>query len=76
ALAVSDHRERGLVSDGAAFETWCGQIAREIAGGPIPKTARIVLSGDAPPVLKLAIEALLSGLNAKNEGESALLDIP
>ncbi|MFP4307974.1 MAG: adenosylcobinamide amidohydrolase, partial [Desulfococcaceae bacterium] len=61
ALAVSDHRERGLVSDGAAFETWCGQIAREIAGGPIPKTARIVLSGDAPPVLKLAIEALLSG---------------
>jgi len=76
ALAVSDHRERGLVSDGAAFDAWCGQIAREIAGGPIPETARIVLSGDAPPVLKRALEALLSGLSAQNERESALLDIP
>lgn len=66
ALAIADHRERNLIADDGAFRLWCEEMAEEIAGGPIPETRRVVLSRPMPGILKMAVEALLSGLAVRN----------
>lgn len=62
ALALSDSHERGLVRDTATFSTLCLIIAGELAGKRVPALEPVVADGDAPPVIREALNALATGL--------------
>lgn len=66
ALGLSDAWERGQVLDLSAFEAWCNLISQELAGKPLKQEEKKTLSGKLPQPLKLACEAFISGLAAKN----------
>ncbi|RJX29232.1 MAG: adenosylcobinamide amidohydrolase [Desulfarculus sp.] len=62
ALSLSDAAQRGQVAELSAFQAWCEQAARELAGRN-PLAPPLTLGGEAlPPPLALALEALLRGL--------------
>ena len=70
AFALSDARERGLVSDLGPFEFMCGSMAEEIAGKPVVETVRCDGLNGLPRVLDLAFTALISGTAAQiTQGE-------
>ncbi|WP_300669929.1 helical backbone metal receptor [Desulfoluna sp.] len=64
AMALSDACERGLVTDLSAYKRWCSELAREIAGGPVPEV-NFISDTTIPTPLALAINALLTGLEYK-----------
>lgn len=70
ALGLSDAWERGQVLDLSAFEAWCNLISQELAGKPLTPEEKRTLRGDAPKPLKMACEAFISGLAAKNPAQS------
>ena len=70
ALGLSDAWERGQVLDLTAFEAWCTLISQELAGKPLTQEEKKTLSGNLPRPLKLACEAFLNGLAAKNPAQS------
>ncbi|MEJ2038040.1 MAG: helical backbone metal receptor [Desulfosarcinaceae bacterium] len=65
AFALSDAHERGLVEDLSSFAAWCGRIRREVAGETAGEESRYELEPDLPPVLKMALEALVNGVGDK-----------
>ncbi len=67
ALAVSDAEARGLTSGPEAFRDWCLLISGRIAGSPVKACEDIVRSQEIQPALRLALNALLTGL-ARREG--------
>ncbi len=62
ALAISDAYERGGIRDLTGFDSWCSEIAKEIAQKPV----KMVISenGAVPIVLRKAMGAFVSGLQA------------
>jgi iron complex transport system substrate-binding protein len=70
ALGLNDAWERGQVLDLSAFETWCSIISQELAGKTLTQEEKKTLSGNLPRPLKLACEAFLNGLAAKNPAQS------
>lgn len=71
ALALSDARERTLVTDLGAYRDWCGSVADGIAGGKRGEWRDYVPEEAAPPVLRMALDALLNGLAARGAREAA-----
>lgn len=64
-LALSDAYDRRLVSDLAGHDQWCRRIAEEIAGGKVTDRHEMITAEDMPVVLRMSLNALLNGLNAK-----------
>ncbi|MFW5854666.1 MAG: adenosylcobinamide amidohydrolase, partial [Thermodesulfobacteriota bacterium] len=62
AMALSDQYQRGLVSDISGFQAWCGRVSEEIAGRRVDPKPVFTFSEPLPPVMKMAVEALLTGL--------------
>jgi iron complex transport system substrate-binding protein len=67
AFALSDAYERGQVTNLEPFEAWCRNIAEEIAGSWIKKWKEHVTSPEIPIVMRLSLNALLNGLDPKEE---------
>jgi ABC-type Fe3+-hydroxamate transport system substrate-binding protein/adenosylcobinamide amidohydrolase len=67
ALAVSDHYERGLVSDLSAFRQWARTTAQQVAGAPIEKFDELIATDGLPPVLQEALNALANGVKHRQE---------
>ncbi len=65
ALSLSDAWEQGQVLDLGAFETWCRQMAQEVAGRQISPEAWQQVPAELPKPLRLACEALLTGLKQR-----------
>ncbi len=68
ALALADAAERGLVTDTAWFDDQCRAVAGEIAGRPVPRLEPLAADPDLPPVLRSALDALLTGLRYRGRG--------
>lgn len=64
ALAISDAHERGLIRDLEPFRQWCRLTASEIAGQPV-RVLGDLLGDSGPPVIRLAFNAILSGLQSR-----------
>jgi hypothetical protein len=67
ALAVSDHYERGLVSDLSAFRQWARTTAQQVAGAPIETFDKLMATNGLPPVLHEALNALANGVKHRQE---------
>ena len=61
AMAVSDSREKGLVSDLGAFNNWALAVAGQIAGRPVPEIQNRCDVTGLPEVLRTALDAILTG---------------
>ncbi|MBW1706035.1 MAG: adenosylcobinamide amidohydrolase, partial [Deltaproteobacteria bacterium] len=66
-FALSDDYERGLVCDLSSYELWCRKIAGEIAGKEIANLEDLVKPEGMPPVLRMAVNALLNGINNRDK---------
>lgn len=62
ALAISDAKARGLAPAAEAFRDWCLLVSAKIAGSPVKECEEIVRSQEIQPALRLALNALLTGL--------------
>ena len=69
AMALADGVERGQVTDTAWFEDQCRAVAAEIAGRPVPRLEPLAGDPDLPPVLRSALDALLTGLRLRGGQE-------
>ena len=67
AFVLSDAYERGQVKDLAPFETWCRNLADEIAGHWIEKWADYIVSPEIPIAVRMSLNALLNGLTAREQ---------
>jgi adenosylcobinamide amidohydrolase len=65
ALVISDAHERGLIQDLGPFRQWCRLTASEIAGQPVRVLLDPLGDADLPPVIRMAFNALLSGLHSR-----------
>ena len=65
ALALSDAYERGQVQDLSEFADYCRVVAVELAGGPLPEWQTVSLAQKLPLPLKMATEAFINGLEAR-----------
>ncbi|MCP4338466.1 MAG: ABC transporter substrate-binding protein [Desulfobulbaceae bacterium] len=64
-FAISDHYERGLVTDLGSFDTWCRTVASQIAGKEVD--VKEVEDPDQPLVMRKALGALVTGLQQKEQ---------
>lgn len=67
AFSISDDFEQGLVSDLVSFRAWAGNVAQQIAGGPIEKHMELIEAGQLPMVLHEALNALANGVRFRQE---------
>ncbi len=65
AMALSDAAEAGLVADTAAFDIWAWEMAERVAGKPVDQKLDLVADDTLPPVLKTAMNALMTGIAAR-----------
>ena len=65
ALVISDAHERGLIQDLEPFRQWCRLTASEIAGQPVRVLLDPLGDADLPPVIRMAFNAILSGLQSR-----------
>jgi len=65
ALALSDAWEQGQITDLSAYERWCQQVAETLAGRPLLPEEWPRLPEELPKPLRLAGEAILSGVGGK-----------
>ncbi|HAY21742.1 MAG TPA: adenosylcobinamide amidohydrolase [Desulfobacterales bacterium] len=65
ALSLSDAWEQGQVQDLEAFKVWCESISQELAGRPLKQEEEKMLSTELPLPLKMAGQAIISGLAVK-----------
>ncbi|MCF6247596.1 MAG: adenosylcobinamide amidohydrolase [Desulfobacula sp.] len=69
-FAISDEYEKGLIKNLGAFNTWCKKIADNIAGYDIEKIKDMVLADTMPITIKTALNAILTGAQARlNQNE-------
>lgn len=61
-FAMSDACERGLIADLSAFDAWCRETAKDIAGIKISKLKTLVESESMPLPLGMSLNALLNGV--------------
>lgn len=64
-LAISDAYEKGLIADLSSFDQWCNVMALKAGNGSREKVR--IKDDTIPLVLRKALEALLGGLNAREE---------
>ncbi|MDL2226653.1 adenosylcobinamide amidohydrolase [Deltaproteobacteria bacterium OttesenSCG-928-M10] len=62
AFSLSDAQVMGQLTDMASFEAWALTTASEIAGRPVTEIENIIGRDDLPPVLKIALNSLGTGL--------------
>jgi iron complex transport system substrate-binding protein len=65
AFAISDHYERGLISDLSSFDKWCNAIARQIGGKNVD--VKEVENPEQPLVIRKALGAIVSGLQQRKQ---------
>ena len=65
ALAVSDAWQRHQLSDLEGFRNWCCRIAGEIAGQELEGLPQLYHGPELPEPLRLALEALVRGVEAR-----------
>ena len=65
AFALSDVYERGQIASLESFEWWCRGVADEIAGSRLKKRTDYITSPEVPIVMRMSLNALLSGLAAR-----------
>lgn len=66
AFAISDQYERGLITDLGSFDSWCREIAEQIAGGQVEVrelTDQQQLLQKQPLVMRKAFGALINGIS-------------
>lgn len=68
ALAVSDAQGQGQIVDLAAFRDWSLAVAGELAGHPLAAMQEYA-PPELPPVLRLALDALLNGIAVQKAGQ-------
>ena len=61
-FALSDWYEGGLITDLAAYEFWCQQIAQEIAGKKVEGMIDLVVLNNLPIMLRMSLNAILNGI--------------
>ncbi|MBW1677419.1 MAG: adenosylcobinamide amidohydrolase, partial [Deltaproteobacteria bacterium] len=61
-FAISDDYENGLIGDLSGYELLCQKVAEEIAGKKITNLKDLIKPEKVPPVLHIAINALLNGI--------------
>lgn len=66
ALALSDHVERGLISDTDGFARWCDLMASDVAGVPVTNPRSFQFRKPLPQTLEMAFGALLNGLAVRD----------
>jgi adenosylcobinamide amidohydrolase len=66
ALSLSDAKNMGNYKDTSSFDEMSLRFASDIAGSPLPSLQNLVERKDIPPLLKTALNALATGLVAKN----------
>ncbi len=64
AFAISDHYERGLITDLGSFDNWCHSVAGQIAGKEV--VVKEVEDPDQPLVIRKALGALVTGLQHRD----------
>ncbi|NLD37747.1 MAG: ABC transporter substrate-binding protein [Desulfatiglans sp.] len=65
ALSISDDFENGLIKDLTQFNAWCYDVAYDISGRKIAKMEEFYNDEKIPPVVRMAINALLNGIYQK-----------
>lgn len=61
AFALSDEYEKGLVRNLDLYEAFCRSVAGEIAGREVTKIEDLIMDDKIPPVLRKALNTLLTG---------------
>jgi iron complex transport system substrate-binding protein len=61
ALAVCDEYEKGLIKDLSLYERTCRMVAADISGQPVDRIQDYLEGQDIPRVLKMALNALITG---------------
>lgn len=65
AFVLSDAYEKGQVTDLALFETWCRNVAEEIAGSEVRQWTDCITSPDIPVPVRMSLNGLINGLAAR-----------
>jgi len=66
-FSISDDYEKGLLSDLTYYESWCRQIAGDIAGKNITVMKKVIKNGPMPLIPIMALNAILNGLLEKEQ---------
>ena len=66
-FSISDDYEKGLISDLTNYESFCRQIAENIAGNNIKVMDKIIKDGSMPLIPLMAFNAILNGLLQKEK---------
>lgn len=64
-MAISDDYQRGLVADLDVVDSWCREVAKQIAGHELSGTLTVDFLKDLPPVMRRCLEALFCGAQAR-----------
>lgn len=64
-MALSDAWHRQQLSDLKGFRKWCCRVAEEIAGQPLGSLPRYYQGSKLPEPLRLALDALVGGVEAR-----------
>ena len=79
AFSLSDAHVMGQISNLDSFNAWALSVAENIAGRPVARVEPLVSNDDIPPVLKTALDAIVTGLKHRtsrtNGGNVSLLVI-
>ncbi len=67
-FAISDDYEKGLISDLSSFDSWCREIAEEIAGKSIEFTDDLIGDSDLPVVIYKTFNTLVNGIQYRDKG--------
>ncbi|MEA3461964.1 MAG: hypothetical protein U9R49_08800, partial [Bacteroidota bacterium] len=65
-LALSDAWQRRQLSNLESFKNWCRRIAEEIAGQPLEDVPHLYNGPELPKPLRLALEALVYGVEVRD----------
>ncbi len=71
ALAASDAEQAGLLTDLRAFGDWGRMVSSSLGQTADDEWRHRFAAGDLPPVLALALEALINGVCAAEESPAA-----
>jgi len=64
-MAISDDYQRGLVANLDFVDSWCREVAGQIAGHELSGTLTFDVLKDLPPVMGRCLGALFCGANAR-----------
>jgi len=61
-FAVSDHYEKGLISDLGSFKSWCKAMGEGISGREIADQVDFIVSDKIPEALRMVLNYLFNGI--------------